>query len=192
MLIEYHITALVKAGFSEIVINHAHLGAQIESTLGDGQRYGAQLHYSPEGTALETGGGIFRALPLLGNDPFVVINGDIWTDYPFAQLRRPLTGLAHLVLVDNPPHNPRGDFHLVAESGNVASDGEPRLTFSGVGLYHRALFQDCQDGPFPLAPLLRAAMTAGKVSGEHYRGHWIDVGTPQRLNELDTWLTVRS
>jgi len=186
-LIEYHIRALVRAGINEIVINHAHLGMQIEAALGNGHRYNAHLHYSPEGKALETGGGIFRALPLLDDAPFVVVNGDIWTDYPFAQLCRPLDGLAHLVLVDNPPHNPRGDFHL--EDSQVESEGEPRLTFSGIGLYHRALFDGCTDGPFPLAPLLRKAMAEGKVSGEHYRGHWIDVGTPQRLNELDIWLT---
>lgn len=188
-LIEYHIGALVHAGFHEIVINHAHLGLQIEEALGDGSRYNARLLFSPEGKALETGGGIFRALPLLGDEPFVVVNGDIWTDYPFAQLRRPLTGLAHLVLVDNPSHNPEGDFHLAAD--RVMSEGEPKLTFSGIGLYHRALFDGCNDGPFPLAPLLRRAMNAGKVSGEHYHGHWIDVGTPQRLNELDAWLSSR-
>lgn len=189
-LIEYHIHALVRAGFNEIVINHAHLGEQIESALGDGSRYHAQLSYSPEGKALETGGGIFRALPLLGDEPFVVVNGDIWTDYPFEQLRRPLSGLAHLVLVDNPQHNLRGDFHLVGD--RVASDGEPKLTFSGIGLYDRVFFADCSDGPFPLAPLLRKAMADGKVTGEHYRGQWIDVGTPQRLNELDEWLTSRT
>jgi len=188
-LIEYHIRALVSAGFDEIVINHAHLGMQVETALGDGHRYNARLLYSPEGTALETGGGIFRALPLLGDEPFVVVNGDIWTDYPFAALRRPLSGLAHLVLVDNPPHHPRGDFHL--EGGRVSSEGEPKLTFSGIGLYHRALFDGCTDGAFPLAPLLRMAMSAGKVTGEHYRGHWIDVGTPQRLSELDAWLASR-
>ncbi|HEY0635493.1 MAG TPA: nucleotidyltransferase family protein [Gammaproteobacteria bacterium] len=187
-LIEYHIEALAGAGFAEIIINHAHLGSQIEAALGDGSRYNVRLHYSAEGTALETGGGIFRALPWLG-DEFVVVNGDVWCDYPFAQLRRPLQGLAHLVLVDNPVHHPRGDFYLAGE--RVESEGEPRLTFSGIGLYQRALFDGCSDGPFPLAPLLRKAMAAGKVSGEHYRGHWIDVGTPQRLQELDTWLRDR-
>lgn len=189
-LIEYHIHALVRAGFRDIVINHAHLGEQIERALGDGSRYQARLHYSPEGEgrALETGGGIFRALPLLGDEPFVVVNGDIWTDYPFAQLRRMPHGLAHLVLVDNPPHHPRGDFHLAGE--RVESEGEPKLTFSGIGLYRRALFDGCSDGPFPLAPLLRQAMAQGQVSGEHYRGHWIDVGTPQRLSELDGWLSA--
>ena len=188
-LIEYHIHALVRAGFNEIVINHAHLGSQIETALGDGRRYHAHLRYSPEATALETGGGIFRALPLLGDEPFVVVNGDIWTDYPFELLRRPLSGLAHLVLVDNPQHNPHGDFHLVAD--RIVSDGAPKLTFSGIGLYQRALFEGCSDGPFPLAPLLRRAMAEGKVTGEHYRGRWVDVGTPQRLSELDAWLANR-
>ncbi len=187
-LIEYHIDALVRAGFEEIVINHAHLGRQIEAALGDGSRYQVRLRYSPEGQALETGGGIFRALPLLGEEPFVVVNGDVWCDYPFARLRRPLQGLAHLVLVDNPPHHPRGDFHLSGD--RVESEGEPRLTFSGIGLYHRDLFKGCSDGAFPLAPLLRKAMATGEVSGEHYRGHWVDVGTPQRLGELDEWLTT--
>lgn len=187
-LIEYHIIALAAAGFEEIVINHAHLGQQIEAALGDGSRYQVRLRYSPEGQALETGGGIFRALPLLGEEPFVVVNGDVWCDYPLAQLRRPLQGLAHLVLIDNPPHHPHGDFHLVG--ARVESEGEPRLTFSGIGLYHPALFAGCQAGAFPLAPLLRQAMALGKVSGEHYRGRWIDVGTPQRLHELDAWLTA--
>lgn len=185
-LIEYHIYGLVAAGFHDIVINHAHLGEQIETALGDGRRYGASIRYSAEGTALETGGGIFRALPLLGDEPFVVVNGDVWCDYPFTQLRRAPAGLAHLVLVGNPAHNPRGDFHLEGE--RVMSDGEPKLTFSGIGIYRRELFEGCSDGAFPLAPLLRQAMAAGQVSGEYFAGHWTDVGTPQRLAELDEWL----
>lgn len=187
-LIEYHLHGLVAAGFREIVINHAHLGAQIEAFLGDGRRYGATISYSAEGTALETGGGIFRALPLLGDAPFVVVNGDVWSDYPLARLQRAPAGLAHLVLVDNPAHHPRGDFHLQGEQ--VVGEGEPRLTFSGIGLYRRELFAGCRDGAFPLAPLLRKAMAAGQVSGEHFTGHWTDVGTPQRLAELDGWLSA--
>lgn len=188
-LIEFHLFALVAAGFRDIVINHAHLGEQIEAALGDGQRYGAAIRYSPEGQALETGGGIFRALSLLDDEPFLVINGDVWCEYPFAQLHHAPAALAHLVLVDNPPHNPRGDFHLQGEK--VLSEGEPKLTFSGIGVYRRELFDGCQDGAFPLAPLLRKAMAEGKVSGEHFTGHWTDVGTPQRLAELDEWLMRR-
>ncbi|OQY47296.1 MAG: mannose-1-phosphate guanylyltransferase [Candidatus Parabeggiatoa sp. nov. 2] len=185
-LIEYHIEHLVAAGFTDIVINHAHLGEQIERTLGNGQRYGARFYYSPEGTALETGGGIFKALPLLGKAPFLVVNGDIWCDYPFAPLRRPLFGLAHLILVNNPEHHPRGDFCIVKHC--VSQDGTPRLTFSGIGVYHPDLFKDCTHGRFSLVPLLTKAMQAGKVSGEHYQGQWIDVGTPERLQRLEQML----
>jgi len=182
-LIEYHIKHLVAAGFSEIVINHAHLGEQIERTLGDGQRYGAELRYSSEGVALETGGGIFKALPLLGNAPFLVINGDVWCDYPFNQLREVLTGLVHLVLVNNPEHHPKGDFCLI--NHRVNNESEPRLTYSGIGVYHPDLFKDCQAGRFQLAPLLINAMKTGQVSGEHYKGKWIDIGTPERLQYLE-------
>lgn len=185
-LIEYHIEALATAGISELVINHAHLGEQIEQTLGSGERYGVIIQYSAEGQgqALETGGGIYKALPLLGNDPFIVVNGDVWTDYPFASLVDREVDLAHLVLVDNPSHNPEGDFHLRAD-GRVAGEGSPRLTFSGIGIYHPKLFVDCNPGAFPLAPLLRTAMAEGRVSGEYYGGQWLDIGTPQRLQSLD-------
>jgi len=182
-LIEYHILGLAQAGIRQIIINHAHLGGQIEQALGDGGRYGVDIRYSPEGEALETGGGIFRALPWLGDGPFVVVNGDVWTDYPFARLPEP-AGLAHLVLVDNPPHHPAGDFVLAAD-GRVNEAGGPRLTFSGIGVYRPGLFAGCTAGRFPLAPLLRGAMSAGRVSGEHYRGGWVDVGTPERLAELE-------
>lgn len=182
-LIEYHIQNLVAAGFTDIVINHAYLGEQIERTLGAGQQYGAQLHYSPEGTALETGGGIFNALPLLGNSPFLVVNGDVWCDYPFNQIPSSLTGLAHLILINNPEHNLKGDFHL--EANKVYSEGTPRLTFSGIGVYHPDLFINCTAGRFSLVPLLIKAMEIGKVTGEHYQGEWLDIGTPQRLEELN-------
>lgn len=189
-LIEHLIEALAGAGFRELVINHAHLGAQLEAALGDGARYGVRIAWSgePEG-ALETGGGIHRALPLLGDAPFVVVNGDIWTDYPFTRLRRAPDGLAHLVLVDNPPHHPHGDFAL--QDGLVRPEGGPRLTFSGIGLYRPELFRGCQPGKFPLAPLLRAAMARDAVSGEHYRGGWVDIGTPERLGALDRELAGR-
>lgn len=182
-LIEHAIERLAAAGFRELVINHAHLGPQLVAQLGDGRALGVRIAWSeePEG-ALETGGGIFQALPLLG-ERFVVVNADLWTDYPFDRLQAVENRLAHLVLVGNPEHHPGGDFAL--RDGRVYADGAPRLTFSGIGLYHRDLFRHCTPGKFPLAPLLRAAMAEGQVSGEHYRGVWYDIGTPARLAELD-------
>lgn len=185
-LIAYHLRNLAAAGFHDIVINHAHLGDRIEAALGDGASYGLRITYSAEGTALETGGGIFRALPLLGEEPFVVINGDIWTDFPLGSLRNRGERLAHLVLVNNPSHHPRGDF--VLHHARVGVEGDDRLTFSGIGVYQRALFDGCEPGAFPLAPLLRKAMARGEVSGEHYLGQWWDVGTPERLHALDAML----
>ncbi len=188
-LIQYHIEALREAGFRELVINHAHLGQQLVERLGDGGQFGVRIHYSPEPPgALETGGGIRRALPLLGDGAFVVINADIWTDYPYRKLCREPEGLAHLVLVDNPAHHPDGDFQL--RGTLLAAQGGSRLTFSGIGVYRPALFDGAPRGAFPLAPLLRAAMPAGQVSGEHYCGRWVDIGTPQRLAELDQQLRV--
>jgi N-acetyl-alpha-D-muramate 1-phosphate uridylyltransferase len=183
-LIEHLIDALAGAGFDRIVVNHAHLGEKIEQRLGDGGRYGVHIDYSHEGeTALETGGGIFRALPLLDSDPFLVVNGDIWTDYPFDRLPSGIAGLAHLVMVDNPAHHPEGDFAL--DAGRVVQADSGRLTFSGIGVYRHALFAGCRPGRFPLAPLLRDAMARGEVSGERYGGRWWDVGTPERLAQLD-------
>jgi MurNAc alpha-1-phosphate uridylyltransferase len=189
-LIEHLIGALGAAGFRELVVNCAHLGAQIEAALGDGARYGVRISWShePDG-ALETGGGIFRALPLLGSEHFLVVNGDIWTDYPFARLARRPAGLAHLVLVDNPAHHPEGDFAL--EDGHVRDFGGARLTFSGIGVYHPDLFRACSPGRFPLAPVLRAAMKRGEVTGEHYIGRWYDIGTRERLTEVDGLLSQR-
>lgn len=186
-LIEYHLRALVTAGFGSVVINHAHLGAQIEAALGDGSRYGLTIQYSPENPALETAGGIRRALPLLGDGPFLVINGDVWCDYPLQRLRHCQPALAHLVMVDNPPQHPEGDFQLSAD-GRLSEGAVPRLTFSGIGVYRAALFDDCQDGPVPLGPLLRRAMARGQVSGEYYHGQWHDIGTPARLAALDVQL----
>ncbi|HEY9198100.1 MAG TPA: nucleotidyltransferase family protein [Gammaproteobacteria bacterium] len=186
-LIEYHLDNLVRAGITDIVINHAHLGAQIEAALGDGARYGARIRYSPEPEgALETGGGIHRALPLLGEGPFLVINGDIWTDFDYRTLPQDFAGLACLVLIDNPEHHPAGDFHL--QGDQVFAEGAPRLTFSGIGLYRAALFAGCAPGQFPLAPLLRAAMARNEVRGMHYPGRWWDIGTPERLAALDRLL----
>lgn len=187
-LITWHIERLARAGIRDLVINHAHLGHLIEQALGDGANWGVRIRYSPEGEgrALETGGGIFRALPLLGGGPFLVINADVWCDREFDRLTLAAGDLAHLVMVDNPAHHPDGDFHLA--QGRLHAEGEPRLTFSGIGVYDPALFAGCEPGVFPLAPLLRAAMQAGRVSGEHYQGRWTDVGTAQRLAELERTL----
>ncbi len=213
-IIVWHIEQLVRAGITDIVINHAHLGLQIEATLGNGSQFGANIVYSPEVSALETAGGIANALPLLlpaltgeggGNDegePFAVINGDIFCDYDFAQLAAHAAVLktssdsAHLVLVNNPDHHPNGDF-LLARSRIVPltpnhSPLPALLTFSGIGLYRPSLFTHIPRGSVaPLAPLLRAQIAAGRVSGEHHSGWWVDVGTPQRLAELDSRLRTR-
>ncbi len=190
-LIEYHLAALAAADMRFVVINHGHLGNLIEDYLGDGTRYGLSLHYSREGEApLETGGGIFQAMGVLGNDPFLVQNADVWTDYPLLRLQeRPAAhDLAHLVLVDNPPHHPRGDFALA--DGRVAASGERLFTFSGIGVYRPELFAGCVPGSFPLAPLLRRAMQEGRVSGELWSGQWMDIGTPERLASLQQRLTT--
>ncbi|HZJ95489.1 MAG TPA: nucleotidyltransferase family protein [Thiopseudomonas sp.] len=184
-LIEYHIRALARAGFRELVINHAWLGEKIEAQLGDGDQFGVHIQYSAESQPLETGGGIFQALKYLGDEPFLVVNADIWTDYDFANLAQPLTGLAHLVLTDNPQHHLEGDFSLqegvVLESNNAIA----ALTYTGIAVLHPQLFADCFAGAFRLAPVLRNAIRQGQVSGEHYTGHWIDVGTPERLAEAE-------
>jgi MurNAc alpha-1-phosphate uridylyltransferase len=185
-LIVHHLHALAMAGFRDVVVNLSWLGSQIRSVLGDGSRYNVRLAYSDEGPEpLETGGGIFRALPLLGPAPFLVLNGDVWTDYPYAKLRESLrtADLAHLVLVPNPAHNPSGDF--VLRTGRIVEEPGDRLTFSGVGVYRPELFAGCEDGIFKLAPLLRKAARDGRVSGELHDGEWLDIGTPQRLAELD-------
>jgi MurNAc alpha-1-phosphate uridylyltransferase len=185
-LIVHHIERLAAAGLRQLVINHAHLGGMIEACLGDGSAWGVKIRYSPETTALETGGGIFRALPLLGEAPFLVINGDVWCDLDFTSLRLPEGMLAHLVLVPNPAHHPQGDFAL--QGARVSGDGDERLTFSGIGVYHPRIFASCRPGAFPLAPLLRSAMAEGRVSGVCHRGVWIDVGTQERLKELEQQL----
>lgn len=190
-LIVWHIEALRAAGMSDLVINHAHLGHKLVEALGDGSALGVHIAWSPEPEgALETAGGIAHARPLLGEAPFIVVNGDIWCDAGFAALSAAAAGLradgdlAHLLLVPNPPHNPGGDF--VLRDGRVADAADDRLTFSGIGAYHPALFDGVDpDAPAKLAPLLRAAMRAGRVSGALHGGHWHDVGTPQRLAEVD-------
>ena len=188
-LIVHHLRALAAAGFEDVVVNLSWLGGQIQAALGDGTRHGLRIHYSDEGPEpLETGGGIFRALPLLGDGPFLVLNGDTWSDIPYVDLRERLApvDLAHLVLVPNPTHNADGDF--VLERGRIVETPGDRLTFSGVGLYRAELFEGCRDGVFKLAPLLRAAVRDGRVSGELHDGSWLDIGTPERLAELDARL----
>lgn len=186
-LLAYHLSALDAAGIHDVVINHAWLGAKLVAGVEAWLPAGMRVRFSDEGDhALETGGGIYKALPLLGEGPFVLINGDIWCDFPLHKLTRPDDTLAHLVMVGNPPQHPRGDF--VLQQGRLSSHGSPKLTYSGIGVYTAALFDDCVGGAFPLAPLLRAAMEKGQVSGEHYHGRWFDVGTPARLRELDSLL----
>lgn len=198
-LIVWHLQRLAGAGFREVIINHAHLGAQIEAALQQGAAWGLTIRYSPEPAgALETAGGIANALPLLGDAPFLVINGDIYCDWDVARAKDVLAvnDLAHLVLVANPAHHPAGDFILT--DGKILSpsldDSDPedtanKLTFSGIGVYRPALFSTITRGqPAKLAPLLRTAMATGQISGEQHHGRWIDVGTPERLAQLDAQL----
>lgn len=186
-LIARLIEGLAAAGLRELVINLAWQAEAIEAALGAGEGLGVRIRYSREPPgALDTGGGIRHALPMLGAAPFVVVNGDIWTEFPFAALPAAPAGLAHLVLVDNPAHRPQGDFAL--QAGRVAAAGGRRLTFAGIGVYRPELFADTTAARFPLAPLLRAAAARGEVTGEHYRGGWLDVGTPQRLQALEARL----
>lgn len=189
-LLQWHIEALAKAGITDIVINHAHLGQQIESHFGDGSAFEVQLNYSAEPEALETAGGIRKALHALGPDPFLVINGDVACEWPVAKALK-IAGewqqgqLAHLVMVPNPPHNPQGDFALLGCEVKPPQLDETALTFSGIGVYHPNLFDAVNVGEVAkLAPLLRHAMAAGKVLGELFCGFWMDIGTPERLEEL--------
>lgn len=191
-LIVWHLEKLADAGFDSVVINHAHLGEQIEAVLGNGSAFGVRIRYSREAQALETAGGIANALHLLDDAPFLVVNADIWTDYDFHHIVPRLDAmrshraecLAHLVMVDNPPQHNRGDFALSANT--VYSDGNALLTFSGIGIYRPALFAGVAPGSqAKLAPLLHWAMQREQVSGEYYAGRWRDVGTPERLAALN-------
>ncbi len=189
-LILWHIERLAHDDFTEIVINIAHLGQQIPEALGDGSEWGVKITYSDEREegALESAGGIVKALPLLGDEPFLVLNGDIWTDYDFQANRKLPEGiLAHLILVPNPEHNPEGDFAL---NGQRVVDAR-QYTFSGIGYYSPKLFEGLPYGKNALAPLLRAAMKEGKVTGELYEGEWLDIGTPERLELLNAQLMNR-
>ncbi len=188
-IIEHTINQLVCAGFHDIIINHAYLGRQIEDKLGTGHQHGASIQYSPEGEqALETAGGIINALPLLGDDVFLVVNGDIATNFPFAKLKNLTIDLAHLVLVDNPEHHPQGDFGL-DNTGNVIENCKVKFTFSGIGMYRPELFVNIPPGVCKLGPLLHQAIANQRVSGQKYNGFWMDIGTPQRLQELDLYYT---
>ncbi len=201
-LIVWHLEKLAAQGVTDVIINTSWLAAQFPEALGDGGRWGLRIQYSHEGdTPLETGGGLLHARPRLGEAPFLLVNGDIWTDADFAALPREPAGLAHLVLVDPPPHAPGGDFHLAAD-GRLHADAAPRLTYAGLGIYRPALLDDwatrlepgaAHGSPprFALAPILRSHMAEGRITGQHHRGRWTDVGTPERLAELDASLRGR-
>lgn len=198
-LIEWHLEKLAALGITEVIVNTSWLAEQFPHMLGDGARWGLRIHYLYEGnTPLETGGGMCNALPLLGDAPFLLVNGDVWTDFDFARLPREPAGLAHLVMVDRPPQASHGDFALDAD-GCVRTDGAHKLTYAGIGVYRPQLLDDWNEvipepaiangkPKFPLAPLLRARMATGAITGEHHRGRWTDVGTPERLARLDAEL----
>ena len=189
-LIAHHLERLAAAGFTNLVINHAWLGEKIESALGSGQQYGVNITWSREGEPLETAGGIIKALRLLSDDCFLCVNSDIWTDYPFSNLP-PVDGqdlLARLVLVNNPPQHPEGDFVLDQGLVREPRAGERAYTYSGIAVYHPALFAGVIPGKQSIVPLLKAAMARGQVGGEIYTGQWFDIGTPERLAALDALL----
>ncbi|MFT7410264.1 MAG: MurNAc alpha-1-phosphate uridylyltransferase [Oleispira sp.] len=207
-LIVHHIEQLVLLGIRDIVINHAYLGHMIEEALGNGSQFGCRIHYSPEQQALETGGGIYKALPLLSDNknenaeqPFLLVNGDVWLDWERIKLPQTIQGLCHLWLVQNPVHNSTGDFVLtqsnaVFDNTDERAADKPVLTFSGISLLKPALFKTAksemlESGVFPLAPLLRSAMAENKATGELYRGNWVDVGTPERLRQVEVLLMAK-
>ena len=196
-LIEYQLMRLARAGIGRVAINLFHLGDMIRETLGDGSRFGLEIAYSPERELLDTAGGVIQALPLLAGDSVIVANADVWTDFDYAGLR-PADGdgtLAHLVLVPNPPTRPRGDFFLRGDNRVCDRDRDRdrdragaaagSLTFAGISVMHRKLFAGLEPAPLSVVPLLRAAMRRGQISGELYRGDWMDIGTPERLRELN-------
>lgn len=203
-LIEWHLERLSAMGVDEVVINISHLADQFSRALGDGQRWNLRIHYLDEGPiALETGGGMLNALPLLGEQPFVLVNGDVWSDFDPASLPATISGHAHLVLVDKPAHAAQGDFVLDAK-GLVHAEGNDRLTYAGIGIYRASLFEgwktaypdtagiDESPPRFAIAPLLRLAMRSGLVTGQYHAGRWVDVGTPERLRALDSELQTYS
>ena len=178
-LIEYPLENLRRAGIREVVINVSYLGEQIQAALGDGSRFGIKIIYSVEPERLEVGGGIFQALPHLGAEPFIVVSGDVITDYPLANLPQQPVGLAHLVMIDNPTFHPKGDFGL--REGYVDKDAKPTLTFANIGVYRPEVFAGCQPGHFRWSQVMMPAIQQGKVTGEHFRGTWYNVGSPEEL-----------
>ena len=188
-LVAWQLERLAQAGFQDIVMNTSWLGAQLEQALGDGARFGVSIHYSREPwPALETGGGLRQALSLLGPEPFLLVNGDVYSDIDFRSIALCAGDLAQLVLVPNPPHHPQGDFHL-DRAGRIAETQGERLTYSGVGIIDPLLLADRAPGRFPLLPLLLAARAAGRLGGQKHGGRWLDVGSPERLAELDAELS---
>jgi len=187
-IIVHTLRRLAAASVTDFVINVSHLGAQVEAYLGDGEKFGVNIRYSREKVALETAGGIVNAMPLLGDAPFILVNGDVWTDFDFATLTGRSLGdsLAHLVMVDNPDHHPLGDFFL--DQGKLVKEKGEMLTYSGIGLYSPKLFSGLSPGKRPLAPILRQAIINSQLSGEKFAGTWMDVGTPERLAELNRFL----
>ena len=186
-LLRHHLERLAQMGIRDVVVNTSYLGDQVEDFLAQQTDLGLGLFVSREPERLETGGGIQNALPLLGSEPFLLVNSDVWSDYPLQQLPQRPPGLAYLVLVNNPAHNLSGDFALRGQDvvAEGLPDALPRLTFSGISVIDPVLFADCEAGRFPLAPLLKQAMGQGKVQGEHYAGYWVDVGTPDRLAAVE-------
>lgn len=185
-LIEYHLEALAKIGIENVVVNLAWKGALLRETLGDGGRFGISIHYSDEGdSALETGGGVFKALPLLGSEPFILLSGDIWSQYPLASLRERLdrNDVAHFVLVPNPSFHAKGDFGLAA--GRVLNSAAERYTYANIGVFRPEFFAGCREERFPLVPVMRQRIDEGRVSGELFEGPWRNIGTPAQLSELD-------
>ncbi len=183
VLIDYHLERLASAGVIDVVINHYWLGEQIEAHIGDGSASGLNVVYSPEAELLDTAGGMINALPLLGDQPFLLINGDVWCDFPVADLLARKPAGAHLVMVDNPAHNPDGDFALQGEQ--LSLDKGNALTYAGIAVINPALFAGAEPGCLPLKPFLVRAIERGELSGEYFSGEWVDVGTPERLSELD-------
>lgn len=185
-LIEYAIQNLKKAGVTDIVMNVAYRGQQIQQAIGNGSRYGVHIEYSVEAERLETGGGIFKALPLLGDQPFIVVSSDVVSDFVLANLPRQMNALVHLVLVKNPEFHPHGDFGL--RDGYVDMDAMPRHTFANISVIHPDLFADCSPGHFPLNKILFPAIREGRVTGELYQGRWFNIGTPEQLGEFENSL----
>ena len=188
-LIVWHLEKLARASVREVVINTSHLAAQFPAALGDGKTWDLRIRYSFEGPEpLDSGGGMLRALPFLGHDPFLAVNGDVFTDFDFSTLPQSPLGLAHLVMVDNPPHHPNGDF--VLRENRLFDEPTPRLTFAGIGVYRPSLLDGQSNEKFSIVPILRESMRRNEITGEHYRGAWNDVGTPERLAELNSVLSA--